>query len=134
MMKLPIAIHKDDGTTYGVIVPDIPGCHSWGDTIEQAIENTKEAINSHLETLLEDDQDINIAVSSIEALSGKNDFAGALWAVVEVDLSEVDPTPERVNISMPRHVLKRIDAYTKSHHESRSGFLARVAMKELAHS
>jgi predicted RNase H-like HicB family nuclease len=133
-MKLPIAIHKDDGTTYGVIVPDIPGCHSWGDTIDEAIENTKEAISNHLETLLDDGQDINITASNIEALAVQGDYEGALWAVVEVDLSELDPTPERVNISMPRFVLRRIDAYTKAHHESRSGFLARVAMKELAHS
>ena len=49
-MQFPIAIHKDDGTSYGVTVPDVPGCHSFGDTIDEAIQNAKEAITSHLET------------------------------------------------------------------------------------
>ncbi|WP_230939439.1 type II toxin-antitoxin system HicB family antitoxin [Burkholderia diffusa] len=33
-------------------VPDIPGVHSWGETMGEAIENTKVAIASHVETLL----------------------------------------------------------------------------------
>lgn len=43
-MQFPIAIHKDEGSVYGVTVPDIPGVHSWGDTVDEAIRNTREAI------------------------------------------------------------------------------------------
>lgn len=130
-MKLPIAIHKDDGGVYGVIVPDVPGCHSWGETIEEAIDNTREAIYGHLETLLELGESADVTASHLDDLVDAPDYSGAIWAVVDVDLSEIDPTPERVNISLPRFVLRRIDAYRKAHHESRSGFIARVAMNEL---
>ncbi len=131
-MQLPIAIHKDDGSVYGVIVPDVPGCHSWGETVDDAIRNAKEAINSHLETLLEIGEKAEIKESSIDDLVSNPEFSGAIWAMVDVDLSKIDPTPERVNISLPRFVLNRIDSYTKAHHETRSGFLARAAMNELS--
>lgn len=131
-MEFPIAIHKDDGSVYGVIVPDIPGCHSWGDSINDAIRNAKDAIYSHIETLLELGEQADFSASSIDDLTGKAEFVGAIWALVEVDFSELDPKPERVNVSLPRFVLRRIDEYTKTHHETRSGFLARAAMHALA--
>lgn len=131
-MEFPIAIHKDDGSVFGVIVPDIPGCHSWGDSINEAISNAKEAIFSHIETLLELGEKADFTTSSIDDLVGNPDYAGAIWALVDIDLSALDPTPERVNISLPRFVLHRIDEYTKAHHETRSGFLARAAMHAMA--
>lgn len=131
-MEFPIAVHKDEGSVYGVTVPDIPGCHSWGYTIDDAIRNAKEAIYGHIETLLELEEPADFSATSIEELAKKEEFAGAFWALVNVDLSELDPKPERVNISLPKFVLRRIDEYTKSHHETRSGFLARAAMHALA--
>lgn len=132
-MQFPIVIHKDPESVYGVIVPDIPGCHSWGETIDDAIRNAKEAIVTHLETMLELGQMPDISASSIEELRKKKEYKGAMWGLVDVDLSELDKTPERVNISLPRFVLHRIDEYVKKQHETRSGFLARAAIKELAH-
>lgn len=38
---------KDGG--YSVWIPDLPGCASQGDTLEQAIENIKEAAELYLE-------------------------------------------------------------------------------------
>lgn len=131
-MEFPIAIHKDDGSVYGVTVPDIPGCHSWGDTINEAIRNTKDAIYGHIETLLELGDQADFSASSIDDLTGNEEYAGATWALVDIDLAELDPKPERVNVSLPRFVLRRIDEYTKAHHETRSGFLARAAMRILA--
>lgn len=131
-MQLPIAIHKESHSVYGVTVPDVVGCYSWGDTIEAAILNAKEAVVSHLETKLEMGDKINISASAIEELRQHEEFAGATWGVVDVDFSLLDPKPERVNISLPRFILHRIDEYVKEQHETRSGFLARVAMKELA--
>jgi predicted RNase H-like HicB family nuclease len=132
-MLLPIAIHKEEGTVFGVTVPDIPGCHSWGDTIEDAVKNTKEAIRGHIETLIEFGEKIDVQVSKVEDLTRNPNYAGAIWAVVDVDEMMLDPTPERVNISIPRFLLRKIDAFTESHHDTRSGFLSRAAMKELSH-
>ena len=53
-MQYPIFIHKDENSDYGVIVLDLPGCFSAGDTIEEAIKNAHEAIECHIESLLLD--------------------------------------------------------------------------------
>ena len=50
---------------------------------------------------------------------------------MEVDLEKFDTTPEWVNVGLPRYVLSKIDARTKSMRETRSGFLAKAAMHEL---
>jgi predicted RNase H-like HicB family nuclease len=82
-MEFPVAIHKDEGSVYGVIVPDIAGCHSWGATIEQAIHNTREAIESHVATLIECGEDIDLSVTPVEVLRHQPDYAGAVWALVD---------------------------------------------------
>ena len=49
-MIFPIAIERGDANhAFGVIVPDLAGCHSAGDTLQQAFTNAKEAIKGHLE-------------------------------------------------------------------------------------
>ena len=53
-MQYPVVIHKDVESAYGVSVPDLPGCFSAGDTLEEAVESAQEAIACHLEGLLMD--------------------------------------------------------------------------------
>ena len=132
-MGFPIAVHKDDGRVYGVTIPDIPGVHSWGGTIDDAIGNAKEAIVGHVSTLVELGEDVGFTCSTVEDLAGKPEYAGAIWALVDVDLSRLDSKPERINVSLPRFVLHKIDAYVEARHETRSGFLARAALEMLAH-
>lgn len=132
-MEFPIVVHKDDGSVYGVIVPDIPGVPSWGDTIDEAIRNAKEAIVGHVSTLIELGEEVGFTCSTVEELAGQPEYAGAIWALVSVDLSKLDSKPERINISLPRFVLHKIDAYVEARHETRSGFLARAALEALAH-
>ena len=85
-MRIPVAIFKDDGSVCGVNVPDIKGCYSWGDTIEDALTNAKAAIYSHVEMLIEMRRRVEIAQSTIEALSQDEDYAGAVWALLNIGL------------------------------------------------
>jgi predicted RNase H-like HicB family nuclease len=127
-MEFPIAIHKDEGSVYGVIVPDIAGCHSWGNTFEDAIRNTKRAIEIYVSTLIEHGKEVDISTSTIESLHRQEKYADATWALVDIDLAKFDTQPERVNISLPRFVLRKIDSFADRRRETRSGFLARVAL------
>jgi uncharacterized protein (DUF1778 family) len=56
-------------------------------------------------------------------------YKGWTWAVIEVDLAELDDKTERVNITLPRKVLRVIDEAAKRSGESRSGYLARVGIE-----
>jgi len=53
-----IIIEPDTGGTYHAYVPSLPGCHTWGDTIEAARSNAKEAIQVYLSSLVEDGEPI----------------------------------------------------------------------------
>ncbi|MDP6038920.1 MAG: type II toxin-antitoxin system HicB family antitoxin, partial [Candidatus Latescibacteria bacterium] len=53
-MQYPVVIHKDDDSDYGVTVPDLPGCFSAGDTIEDALAQGAEAVLCHIEGLMID--------------------------------------------------------------------------------
>ncbi|WP_254659104.1 type II toxin-antitoxin system HicB family antitoxin [Ralstonia pickettii] len=44
---------------------DIPGAHSRGDTVEEAIRNTREAIAGHLQTLAELSKDVDVGLPRI---------------------------------------------------------------------
>ena len=131
-MELPLAIHKDPDSVYGVTIPDVPGCYSFGDSIDEAIKNAREAVYSHFEAMVEQGDTLEVKASRIEDLTKEEDFAGAIWALVDIDLSKIDAKPERINISLPRFVLKKIDNFTESRHETRSGFISRAALAIIA--
>lgn len=96
-MEIAVAIHKDEKSVYGVIVPDVPGCFSWGDSIEDALRNTHEAIHSHLQALLAVGAPIKIRPSKIEDLTANDAYLGAVWKLVQVDLSKIELNPKRNN-------------------------------------
>jgi len=47
-------VHKDEGTSYGVSFPDVPGCISAGDTFEEAVANAAEALAGHFAAMRAD--------------------------------------------------------------------------------
>lgn len=54
-MRYSVAIEPgDDGHSFGVVVPDLPGCFSAGDTLDEAIDNVHEVIGLWLETVIGD--------------------------------------------------------------------------------
>jgi len=127
-MRYPVVIHKDKKSDYGVTVPDLPGCFSAGDTMEDALTNAVEAIECHLEGLLLDGDEIPQA-QSVEVHRKNRDFAGGTWALVSVDLSKLASKAKRINITLPERVLTLVDEQAKREGESRSGLLARAVME-----
>ena len=62
-MRYPVAIEPGTETeAFGVVVPDLPGCFSAGDTMEEAMAKAEEAIAAWIETALDSGQDIPLAV------------------------------------------------------------------------
>jgi predicted RNase H-like HicB family nuclease len=66
-------VHKDDGTSYGVSFPDVPGCISAGDTFEEAVANAAEALEGHF-ALMKADGDAIPQPRSYEQLRHDADF------------------------------------------------------------
>ncbi|MEO5346138.1 MAG: type II toxin-antitoxin system HicB family antitoxin [Magnetococcus sp. YQC-9] len=100
----PIVLEPGDNDhAFGVVIPDLPGCFSAGDTLEEALSNAKNP-----------------------------DFAGWMWAVVEVEDVRAQHQSTRVNITLPRGLLSTIDHVAGKMHMTRSGWLAEAAKRSIA--
>ncbi len=118
-------------TAFGVVVPDLPGCFSAGDSLDEAIQNAREAIDLHCQTLIEDGGALP-AVSALSVVQADPDFIGWIWAVVEVPIERYLGPAEKINITLPRLLLARVDDYARAHGETRSGLLARAVQQVMA--
>jgi predicted RNase H-like HicB family nuclease len=57
-MEYTVMVYPAEEGGYFTRVPLLPGCGSQGETIEEALKNTREAIESHLYALREDGQEV----------------------------------------------------------------------------
>lgn len=131
-MFYPIVIHQEGDSAYGITVPDVPGCFSAGDMLEEAMQNVREAIEGHLEILAEDGAAIPHA-GRMDAHIKNTDYAGGIWGVVEVDITPFLGKAEKINITLPRLLIHQIDRRVKkdARYKSRSNFLAQGAQQIL---
>ena len=83
MKKLiyPGIFYKEEGS-YWVEFPDLEGCQSFGDTLEEIHENAKEALAVYLVTLLEKGNVINPPTDIYEIEKPDNAFV----SLVDADL------------------------------------------------
>ncbi|WP_109079263.1 type II toxin-antitoxin system HicB family antitoxin [Aggregatibacter kilianii] len=133
-MLYPVGIEKgDQDHAYGVIVPDIPGCFSAGDTLEEAFRNAQEAIAFHIEGLIEDGEEVPLPSDLESYVGNEEEYAGFTFALVDVDLTQLMGKAEKINVTLPKLLISRIDRYVASHPEykNRSNFLAKAATNAL---
>ena len=55
-LKVNVVIEKDKNG-YFAFCPELKGCHTQGDTLEEVLENIKEAIELYLETLSKEERE-----------------------------------------------------------------------------
>jgi predicted RNase H-like HicB family nuclease len=183
-MRYPIAIEpRTERSDYGVVVPDLPGAFSAGETLDEAIAGAEEAglawIDAALDTgeaipepsplesirarpefagwilslvtinpaALDDEAiagaeeaglawidaalDTGEAVpepSPLESIRARPEFAGWILSLVTINPAALDDTVERVNITLPRRVLRRLDEEARAAGETRSGYIAKLEM------
>lgn len=127
-MRYPVMIEAgDDNTAWSVVVPDLPGCFSAGDTLDEAMAAVEEAAAAWIDTALDAGRAIP-RPSSVQACLAKGEFSGWMVAFTEVDPALLDDTIERVNITLPKRVLARLDAKAKDAGENRSSYIAKMAV------
>ncbi len=119
---------KDNDSDFGVTIPDLPGCFSAGTSIEDALQQIKEAVECHLEGLLLDDEAIPAPTQDYTVLAESEEYKDGIWHLIEIDLNKLDTRTKRVNITIPERLLTKMDRYVKEHRlDSRSGFIAQAA-------
>ncbi len=131
-MRFPVAIEIGSATqAYGVVVPDLPGCFSAGDTLDEAMLNSEEAAAAWIDAALDAGEAIPLA-SELETLTRDPRFAGWSFGVVDVGKEIFEDDPTRVNVSLPRRVLARLDAQAKAAGKTRSGYIAEMTLRARA--
>lgn len=70
-----ILLRKEPEGGYTVIVPSLPGCVTYGDTIEDARKMAKEAIELYLESLKEHGEEIPTEEETLEYTLTINAYA-----------------------------------------------------------
>lgn len=49
-------IEPDEKNTYHGYVPSLPGCHTWGESIEETRKNVKDAIKVYLVNMVDNEE------------------------------------------------------------------------------
>jgi predicted RNase H-like HicB family nuclease len=125
-MLFPVAVNVEPDKAYGVVIPDIPGCFAAGDTLDEALANVQEAVETHL-----DPGDTPPVPSELARWIKQPNYAGWTWVLVNIDLGFLEERTVRVNITLPAGTLKEIDRTAKGRGLTRSAFLVRAARKEM---
>lgn len=128
MIRYPVAVEPGTRTTaFGVVVPDLPGCFGAGDTLDEAMLSAEEAAALWIDAALDAGQSIP-PPSSLDELGARREYRNWLFGLINLDQALLDDTVERVNITLPRRVLRRIDSKARESGETRSSYIARMAI------
>ena len=124
---------QEDGT-FCVFFPDLEGCNTFGDTLQEAFEAAQDAATGWLEV----EADRGTPLPAPSGLAAAKAKAETHCRELEIDVPEgtlyqlvpVDPQPEkpvRVNMTFAPRVLRLIDRAAEEEGMTRSGFLAAAA-------
>jgi predicted RNase H-like HicB family nuclease len=119
-------IEQDEDSAYGVTFPDLPGCYSAADQIEDVVPNAAEA----LELWFEDQAEVEpMRLDQVRAKCAEELAAGASLIAVPYIVNE--HRVARVNLSIERGILDAIDRVAAERRLTRSAFIAQAARNEI---
>lgn len=86
-MKYHLAIHKDKNveSCYAVTVTNIDGCFSSGETLEEAVSNSRDAIILHLGTAREMGYPVTPRQVELDTLKADPGYMDAEWIEINVE-------------------------------------------------
>lgn len=119
-------LRKQPDSDFGVDFPDFPGCVTAGETLEDARRMAAEAIQLHIEGMIEDGEAIPAPSRLDDIMAAPHHRDGV---AVLIDASVRRPAV-RINVSLPADLLEAIDRAT----DNRSRFLAEAAREKLQHA
>lgn len=134
-MRFIAFVHKEPDSCYGVSFPDVPGCTSAGDTLDEALANAIDALSGHIR-MMQADGDTLPSPRTLEEISADpvaaEDMKGAIISAVPLVRDRGSTT--RINVSLDLGLLEAIDGLAKQRSQTRSAFLASAARRELLES
>lgn len=128
-MIYPAYVHLGDELhAHGVTLPDFTGCFAAADEYSDIAASVQEAVELHFEG-----ENLDIPEpSNIAELEKSNEYVDGIWMLIDIDISKLDSRPMRLNVSLPTHIVKKMDEFATDHHLSRSALIVRAAEQYLA--
>lgn len=127
-------IEKDTDSAFGAWFPDVEGCFSAGETIEETVANAAQALRQHGEALESAGKGLPQA-RSMDALLKDREIASALKqgaVMFAVPLLADAGRTVRINITLDKALIDEIDAAAAERGLTRSAFLAQAAREKIA--
>ncbi len=124
MQKFYTAIVEKAKDGFGVFFPDLPGCTSFGKTVEEAAANAYTAAQAHV-ALSREYGDAIPEARAPDAIPSERGVKEKVRLLIPVEMAD---EPVRVNISLPATALEALDRTAKELSLSRSGAIAHLAM------
>lgn len=123
-------VHKQPRSDYGVSFPDFPGCITAGKTLDEAREMAQEALELHIEGMLEDGKKLPKA-TSMETVVQRATHRSSIRAYFVVSTENHPKQVVRINATLDPDLLQDIDHYARKLGMTRSGFIAFATKKQM---
>jgi predicted RNase H-like HicB family nuclease len=132
-MHYVAVIEKEADSAFGVWFPDVEGCFSAGDTLEEAVANAAAALRQHAEALESAGRALPAAREADRVLREADVSeavrAGAVLFAVPL-LADAGRTV-RINISLDKALVDQIDDAASARGLTRSAFIAQAAREKI---
>lgn len=117
-------IKKNKSSDYAVIFPDFLTCITAGKTLDEAQIMAEEALQFHIDGMIEDNEEIPNP-SSLDLVKEKYKKA-EIFLVIP---AKIPSKAARINITVDEKFLRKLDKYLENHDESRSSFFVSAAKR-----
>ena len=122
-------VHNDEDSAYGIHFPDVPGCFSAADDLDDLPAAASEALSLWME-----DAPQALTPRSMAELRADPDVQAALKEgafLMSVPLIALTGRTVKANLTMDAGLLDAIDRTAKARNLTRSAFLADLARREI---
>ena len=123
-MLYPVIVHKDLASDYGITVPDFPGVFSGGSSLDEALANVQDALETYYEG--EEVEALPVPTPLDTVIASDAAHSGAV-VLVDVNFDFLNTRSVPVNITLPLWLRNRIDKAAKDAGMNRSKYLAKAA-------
>ena len=123
-MLYPVIVHKDPASDYGITVPDFPGVFSGGSSLDEALTNVQDALETYYEG--EEVEALPVPTPLDTVIVSDAAHSGAV-VLVDVNFDFLNTRSVPVNITLPLWLRNRIDKAAKDAGMNRSKYLAKAA-------
>ncbi len=115
-------VKKSKCSDYEVIFPDFPSCITAGRTLEEAKEMAQEALQFHIDGIIEDKEEIPNPLTLDKIKTKYKKYEVFLVMSVKIPSKAI-----RINITIDEKFLRKLDKYLETHNGNRSSFFMEAA-------